>query len=113
MPKSWWLTTVSGDGTSSIVERWMERYPRLHLIKNPGNRGKGYAIRNGILQAAGEIVMFTDADLSAPMVEAERLMDALQAGSWTLRLGRVGLIALGRRFTNRSIGSSLGGASTG
>jgi len=65
----------SQDATSQIVERWMERYPRLKLIKNNGNRGKGYSVRNGLLQAAGEVVMFTDADLSAPMEEAERLCD--------------------------------------
>ena len=40
------------------------RTDRLHLVKNPGNRGKGYSVRNGLLQAAGDIVMFTDADLS-------------------------------------------------
>jgi glycosyltransferase involved in cell wall biosynthesis len=37
----------SQDGTAQIVERWMERYPRLKLIKNNGNRGKGYSVRNG------------------------------------------------------------------
>jgi glycosyltransferase involved in cell wall biosynthesis len=71
----------STDNTVSIVESWMDRYARLHLVKNPGNRGKGYSVRNGLLQAAGEIVMFTDADLSAPMIEAERLMAALQHGA--------------------------------
>jgi glycosyltransferase involved in cell wall biosynthesis len=67
----------SKDATPEIVHRWMERYPRLHLIQNNGNRGKGYSVRNGLLQAAGDIVMFTDADLSAPMEEAERLFAAI------------------------------------
>jgi len=71
----------STDHTAEIVQRWMERYDRLHLVKNPGNRGKGYSVRNGLLQAAGDIVMFTDADLSAPMEEAERLLAALDAGA--------------------------------
>src|SRR5579864_1935362 len=53
----------STDGTPKIIHRWMERYPRLHLIQNGGNRGKGYSVRNGLLQASGEVVMFTDADL--------------------------------------------------
>ncbi len=70
----------STDDTSEIVERWMDRYERLHLIKNPGNRGKGYSVRNGLLQAAGDVVMFTDADLSAPMEEASRLLDAIANG---------------------------------
>ena len=69
------------DGTAAIVKHWTERYPRLHLIENEGNRGKGYSVRNGLLQAAGEIVMFTDADLSAPIEEAERLFQAIQNGA--------------------------------
>jgi glycosyltransferase involved in cell wall biosynthesis len=71
----------STDETVAIVHRWMARYPRLHLIKNAGNRGKGYSVRNGLLQSAGDIVMFTDADLSAPMEEAELLFAAIDAGA--------------------------------
>jgi glycosyltransferase involved in cell wall biosynthesis len=71
----------SRDATAEIVQRWMELYPRLHLIKNPGNRGKGYSVRNGLLQAAGDVVLFTDADLSSPMEEANRLMAALDRGA--------------------------------
>jgi glycosyltransferase involved in cell wall biosynthesis len=71
----------SNDDTVSIIQRWMALHPRLHLIKNPGNRGKGYSVRNGLLQSAGDIVMFTDADLSAPMEEASRLFEAIDAGA--------------------------------
>ena len=71
----------STDTTVQIVQEWMGRYPRLHLIKNDGNRGKGYSVRNGLLQAAGEVVMFTDADLSAPMEEAELLLAAIADGA--------------------------------
>jgi glycosyltransferase involved in cell wall biosynthesis len=83
----------SRDGTAAIVERWMEVYPRLHLVKNPGNRGKGYSVRNGLLQAAGEVVMFTDADLSAPMKEAERLLEAIEQGAD---------VAIGSRWMDRT-----------
>ncbi|MBB5063834.1 dolichyl-phosphate beta-glucosyltransferase [Granulicella mallensis] len=71
----------STDETVAIVQHWMETHSRLHLVKNPGNRGKGYSVRNGLLQAAGDIVMFTDADLSSPIEEAERLFAALDAGA--------------------------------
>lgn len=82
----------STDDTAAIVQSWMERYPRLHLVQNPGNRGKGYSVRNGLLQAAGEIVMFTDADLSAPMEEAERLFAAIHEGAD---------VAIGSRWLDR------------
>jgi glycosyltransferase involved in cell wall biosynthesis len=71
----------SKDNTVEIISLWMLRYPRLHLIQNEGNRGKGYSVRNGLLQAAGDVVMFTDADLSAPMEEAERLLAAIADGA--------------------------------
>ena len=83
----------SRDETAAIVERWMVGHSRLHLVKNPGNRGKGYSVRNGLLQAAGDVVMFTDADLSAPMEEAERLVAALEAGAD---------VAIGSRWMDRT-----------
>jgi glycosyltransferase involved in cell wall biosynthesis len=83
----------SKDDTAAIVHRWMANHPRLHLIQNPGNRGKGYSVRNGLLQAAGDIVMFTDADLSAPMEEAERLIAAIDNGAD---------VAIGSRWMDRT-----------
>ena len=82
----------STDDTPEIVERWMSEHPRLHLVENAGNRGKGYSVRNGLLQAAGDIVMFTDADLSAPMEEAELLFEALDNGAD---------VAIGSRWLDR------------
>lgn len=83
----------STDDTREIVKRWMNVHPRLHLVRNPGNRGKGYSVRNGLLQAAGDVVMFTDADLSAPMEEAERLLAVIDAGAD---------VAIGSRWMDRA-----------
>jgi glycosyltransferase involved in cell wall biosynthesis len=82
----------SSDNTPAIVQKWMQRYPRLHMMRNPGNRGKGYSVRNGLLQAAGDIVMFTDADLSSPIEEAELLIDAIHRGAD---------VAIGSRWLDR------------
>src|SRR6202789_2706862 len=83
----------SKDDTAAIVQRWMAQHPRLHLVQNPGNKGKGYSVRNGLLQAAGDIVMFTDADLSAPMEEAQSLVDAL---------AHAADVAIGSRWLDRT-----------
>ncbi len=83
----------SKDSTAEIVHQWMVHHPRLHLVHNPGNKGKGYSVRNGLLQAAGDIVMFTDADLSAPMEEAERLIAAIEDGAD---------VAIGSRWMDRT-----------
>ena len=71
----------STDSTADVVREFAKTAPEVRLIENPGNRGKGYSVRAGMLQALGEIVMFTDADLSAPMEEAERLFAAIEEGA--------------------------------
>jgi dolichyl-phosphate beta-glucosyltransferase len=71
----------STDSTAEIVRDIAASAPELRMIENPGNRGKGYSVRNGVLHALGDIVMFTDADLSAPMDEAGRLFTAIANGA--------------------------------
>src|SRR5580698_7613075 len=71
----------SKDATAEVVRAIAADAPEIRLVQNPGNRGKGYSVRNGLLQALGEIVMFTDSDLSAPIEEAERLFAAIAAGA--------------------------------
>jgi dolichyl-phosphate beta-glucosyltransferase len=71
----------SRDDTAEIIRGYANKNPRLRLLENPGNRGKGYSVRNGMLHAQGEILLFSDADLSSPIEEAEKLLAALQAGA--------------------------------
>jgi len=71
----------SRDNTAEIVRSFAAKDPIVHLIENPGNRGKGYSVRNGMLNAQGRIVLFTDADLSSPIEEATKLFSALEAGA--------------------------------
>jgi glycosyltransferase involved in cell wall biosynthesis len=71
----------SKDDTAEIVLGFAAREPIIQLIENPVNRGKGYSVRNGMLHATGEIMMFTDADLSSPMEETERLLAAIRDGA--------------------------------
>jgi glycosyltransferase involved in cell wall biosynthesis len=71
----------SRDSTAEVVRAFAAHAPEVRLVQNPGNRGKGYSVRNGILQARGEVVMFTDSDLSAPIEEAPRLFAAIAAGA--------------------------------
>jgi glycosyltransferase involved in cell wall biosynthesis len=83
----------SRDGTAEIIKAFASHNPLVRLIENPGNRGKGYSVKNGILHAQGDIVMFTDADLSSPIEEAERLFAAIEEGAD---------IAIGSRWLDRS-----------
>lgn len=71
----------SGDDTLEIAGRFAAGHPAVRILQNPGNQGKGYSVRNGMLQARGKILLFTDADLSSPISEAGKLFAALEAGS--------------------------------
>jgi glycosyltransferase involved in cell wall biosynthesis len=71
----------SRDDTSAIVREYGGTHPQVQLIQNPGNRGKGYSVRNGMLHASGDICLFTDADLSSPIAEAEKLFEAIRKGA--------------------------------
>ncbi len=83
----------SRDSTADVVRAFAAQVPEVRLLQNPGNRGKGYSVRNGLLRAFGEIVMFTDADLSAPIEEAEGLFAAIAGGAD---------IAIGSRWLERT-----------
>ena len=67
----------------------------VRLLQNPGNRGKGYSVRHGMLQAKGDWVLFTDADLSSPITELERL--------WSAAEREQARVAIGSRALDRSL----------
>jgi glycosyltransferase involved in cell wall biosynthesis len=59
----------------------------LRVLTNTPNRGKGYSVRRGVREARGEIVLFTDADLSAPITEAPLLIDPIASGQAAVTFG--------------------------
>ena len=63
----------SSDDTATIVRN--SKVKSLRLIQNPQNQGKGFTVRNGVLAASGNYVLFTDADLSAPIEELPKLLN--------------------------------------
>jgi glycosyltransferase involved in cell wall biosynthesis len=70
----------STDETSAVINQ--SRVNALKLIRNDRNHGKGYTVRQGVLAATGNYVLFTDADLSAPIEELSKLIDvALNEGA--------------------------------
>jgi dolichyl-phosphate beta-glucosyltransferase len=71
----------SSDDTAGVVRRCASTHPEVRLLQNPGNRGKGYSVRHGVLQAQGDILLFSDADLSSPIAEAEKLFAAIAGGA--------------------------------
>ena len=75
----------SRDATAAMVERCKD--PRLRLLRNPGNRGKGYTVRHGMLEASGEWILYSDADLSAPIEELDKLLAAVEREDAQVAIG--------------------------
>ena len=84
----------SSDATREIILQRAATNPVLRLVENPGNRGKGYSVRNGVMHAQGEFILFTDADLASPIEEGEKLLAALAAGAE---------IAIGSRWLDKRL----------
>jgi len=80
----------SKDGTAEIVSRLAEQHPCVRLVKLGSNRGKGYAVRTGVLEATGDYILFSDADLSTPIEELEKLCDEVRNG-YDVAIGSRGL----------------------
>jgi len=68
----------STDRTREIVERFAAGHTGVRLVENSANRGKGYSVRHGALEAANDWVLVTDADLSAPIAELEKLLSTAE-----------------------------------
>jgi glycosyltransferase involved in cell wall biosynthesis len=83
----------STDRTSDVANSFRGEIQRLRVVANKKNRGKGYSVRHGMMEARGRVVLFTDADLSAPIAEADKLLAALADHD----------VAIGSRAMNRSL----------
>jgi glycosyltransferase involved in cell wall biosynthesis len=83
----------SADGTAGVAESFRTKISDLRVVSNGRNRGKGYSVRHGYTESRGEIVLFTDADLSAPIEEADKLLDKMDSYD----------VAIGSRAVNREL----------
>jgi len=85
----------SSDGTARVAAEFARWHPQLRVVVNPGNRGKGYSVRHGIMESRGEWILFSDADLSAPIEELDKLVAACRTQG--------ARIAIGSRALDRSL----------
>jgi dolichyl-phosphate beta-glucosyltransferase len=85
----------SRDRTAELAEKFAGPAGRVRVLRNPGNRGKGYSVRHGMLEAKGQWALFSDADLSAPIEELEKLWAAAEKAN--------AQVAIGSRALDRSL----------
>jgi glycosyltransferase involved in cell wall biosynthesis len=85
----------STDHTAPIVERFIRRESgksvQLTLLSHPTNRGKGSGVKTGVLHARGAVVVFTDADLSAPITELPKLLGPIEQRRCDIVIGSRGV----------------------
>jgi glycosyltransferase involved in cell wall biosynthesis len=85
----------SADGTARLAREFSASHAAVRLVQNPGNRGKGYSVRHGVMEARGEWILFSDADLSAPIEELDKLLVAARKAGAS--------VAIGSRALDRSL----------
>lgn len=79
----------SGDRTAEVGESAAARYPALQtkIIRYEPNRGKGFAVKTGLLAATADVALFSDADLSTPIEELPKLVRPIEAGEYDVTFG--------------------------
>ena len=77
----------SRDGTAALVERYARDHAEVRLLRNPGNRGKGFSVQHGVMEAKADWVLYTDADLSAPIDEFDKLLSVAERTQARVAIG--------------------------
>jgi dolichyl-phosphate beta-glucosyltransferase len=79
----------SKDNTAEVARKACSEFPELatNVIRYEENRGKGFAVKTGLLAASGEIALFSDADLSTPIEELPKLISPIENGDFDLTFG--------------------------
>lgn len=77
----------SSDSTPGLFREFQSVCPEARILINAVNRGKGFSVRRGVLEARGTFILFTDADLSAPIEEADKLLAELEASQADAAVG--------------------------
>ena len=79
----------SSDNTAKIAEEAGAEFPgaEINVIRYEQNRGKGYAVKTGLLAARGDVALFSDADLSTPIDEMHKLIDPIRSGEFDVTFG--------------------------
>jgi glycosyltransferase involved in cell wall biosynthesis len=77
----------SSDATAQVAGHMQDEFRALRVLRNPGNRGKGYAVRHGMLECRGAWALFTDADLSSPIEELDKLWQTAEKTGASVAVG--------------------------
>lgn len=77
----------SRDETAHVARELSKKFPMLRLVDLNPNRGKGGAVKAGMLDARGQYVLFTDADQSTPIAEVDKLLPKMEREGYDMAIG--------------------------
>jgi len=77
----------SKDDTAQVARELSKTFPMLRLVDLQPNRGKGGAVKAGMLEARGQYVLFTDADQSTPISEVDKLLAKMEREGYDMAIG--------------------------
>ena len=77
----------SVDNTSAVIDAFAREHPVVRAIHNASNHGKGYALRKGVMEVTREWILLTDADLSTPLEEIDKLFTAARRNGAAIAIG--------------------------
>jgi glycosyltransferase involved in cell wall biosynthesis len=79
----------SKDNTKDVALEAFKQFPEIQtrVIRYENNRGKGFAVKTGLIESKGEIALFSDADLSTPIEELPKLIEPIRKGEFDITFG--------------------------
>lgn len=77
----------STDGTVRVAEGFARLHGNVRVVENGRNRGKGYSVRHGVEKAIGDYILFSDADLSTPIEDLQKLFPKLVEEGYDIAIG--------------------------
>ncbi|MFC1546208.1 dolichyl-phosphate beta-glucosyltransferase [bacterium] len=99
----------STDNTKIILEKYKALYPDIiSILYNQKNEGKGFSVKKGMLEADAEIALFTDADLSTPIEDFEKLKVFLLEKNYDIAIGSRNIDKSPRKTAQGYIRSAMG-----
>lgn len=100
----------STDATVNIVQKYQDAHPdvAMHILRNTENHGKGFVVKQGMLYADGEIVLFTDADLSTPIEEFEKLKVSLLENNIDIAIGSRNIDSSSKKIPQKGLRNWMG-----
>jgi glycosyltransferase involved in cell wall biosynthesis len=98
----------SADRTAEIGRAFAAKHPGAKVLVNDRNRGKGYSLRRGVLEATAPVVLISDADLSTPLTEAAKLLERLRAMGAGIVIGSRALASSKVEVRQNALRESMG-----